>query len=105
VTDNGSFLLNPNTTYWVIADAQGTFDGSWNDNTIGDVGPSAGRSNNGPWSLHSPPDPDHFAFSVGGELGRRVPDGGSVSLLGACVDGGYGLGPVPLGPEGLSSEA
>jgi hypothetical protein len=49
----GSLLqLNANTPYWVIADAKGTFDGGWEFNPIGDMGPAAGRSNNGPWSLH-----------------------------------------------------
>jgi hypothetical protein len=44
--------LNANTQYWVIADAKGTFDGGWEFNPIGDMGPAAGRSDNGPWSLY-----------------------------------------------------
>lgn len=85
VTGSGgsAFTLDANTKYWVIADARGTFNGAWNDNTIGDIGPSAGRSNNGPWSLQSTSSVNHFAFRVEGQV---VPEPASgMVLLGLVV--------------------
>jgi hypothetical protein len=72
--------LNANTTYWVIADAQTTFDGSWNFNSIGDVGNTAGRSNNGAWSLRV--NDDRMALRVQGTL---VPEPASLALLGGAL--------------------
>jgi hypothetical protein len=74
----GTLLLAPNTKYWVIADAEGTFDGGWNLNTTGNTGPTAGQSEGGPWSLHSPE--QRFAFRV---EGRFVPEPSSLALV-AC---------------------
>jgi hypothetical protein len=50
----GSTLqLNANTQYWVIGDGKTTFEGGWEYNPSGEMGgPTAGRSDNGPWSLH-----------------------------------------------------
>src|SRR5206468_1006764 len=57
--------LNAGTQYWVIADGKTTFDGGWEFNPIGDVGPTAGRSDNGPWSLHVQ-DPTRMVLRVEG---------------------------------------
>jgi len=72
----GTLLLAANTKYWVIADAEGTFDGGWNFNTTGDTGPTAGQTEGGPWSLHSPE--QRFAFRV---QGRLVPEPASLALI------------------------
>ena len=72
----GTLLLAANTKYWVIADAEGTFDGGWNFNTTGDTGPTAGQTEGGPWSLHSPE--QRFAFRV---QGRLVPEPASLTLV------------------------
>lgn len=77
VADNATLQLDANTTYWVIADARGSFDGSWNSNTVGDLGLTAGRSDNGPWNLR--PDDDRMALRV---EGRVVPEPSSLALLG-----------------------
>ena len=76
----GTLQLNTNTTYWVIADAQTTFDGSWNFNSTGDVGNTAGRSNNGPWDLRI--NDDRMALGVQGTL---VPEPASLALVGAAL--------------------
>jgi hypothetical protein len=75
-TFGGSTQLNANTTYWVIADAQTTFDGSWNFNSIGDKGNTAGRSNNGPWDLRV--NDDRMALRVQGTL---VPEPASLAVI------------------------
>jgi hypothetical protein len=73
----GSVQLNPNTKYWIIADAKGKFDGAWEFNPINDFGPVAGRSNNGPWSLQNANDP-RLVFQV---EGRLVPEPASLTLI------------------------
>ncbi len=50
---NGTLQLSANTTYWVVADTEGTFDGGWNFNTTGDTGLTAGQTEGNPWSLHA----------------------------------------------------
>lgn len=77
-SDDGSFTLNPNTTYWVVADGEGTFDGGWSYNSIGEKGPWAGQSEGLPWNLHDPED-DRFAFRVEGR--PIVPEPTSACLL------------------------
>jgi hypothetical protein len=72
----GTLLLAANTKYWVIADAEGMFDGGWNFNTTGDTGPTAGQSEGNPWSLHNPE--QRFAFRV---EGRLIPEPASVTLV------------------------
>jgi len=72
----GTLQLNANTTYWVIADAQTTFDGSWNFNSTGDLGNTAGRSNNGPWDLRV--NDDRMALRVQGTL---VPEPASLAVI------------------------
>ena len=69
--------LAPNTKYWIIADAKGTFDGAWEFNPINDFGPVAGRSNNGPWNLQNANDP-RLVFQV---EARFVPEPSCVALL------------------------
>jgi hypothetical protein len=73
----GPLLANANTTYWVIADAKSSFDGSWNFNAVSDTGATAGRSDNGPWNLR--PDDDRMALRVEGQI---VPEPTSLALLG-----------------------
>jgi hypothetical protein len=60
-------------------DGQTTFDGSWNFNSVGDVGPTAGRSDGFPWNLR--PQDDRMALRV---EGNAVPEPASLGLL-ACV--------------------
>lgn len=80
---DGSLLLAANTTYWVVADAEGTFDGGWNFNTTGETGATAGQTEGFPWNLH---DADQrFAFRVQGEL---VPEPGSLILCASGVVAG-----------------
>jgi hypothetical protein len=76
---NGLLQLTANTTYWVVADAEGTFDGGWNFNSIGDTGATAGQTEGNPWNLHAPD--QRFAFRI---QGRLVPEPTSVML---CVIG------------------
>ena len=77
-------LLLANTTYWVIADARGSFDGAWRFNNIGDIGLTAGRSapvNSfayGPWNVR--PDDDRYALRVQGRE-VQVPDAGRTAVL------------------------
>jgi hypothetical protein len=85
--DDGSLMLNANSIYWVIADGKDTFDGSWNFNSIGDVGDTAGRTDNGPWNLR--PDDDRYALRV---EGRLVPEPATLSLLGLGAMGLLALG-------------
>jgi hypothetical protein len=75
----GSVQLAPNTKYWIIADAKGTFDGAWEYTPLNDFGPVAGRSNNGPWNLHNPNDP-RLVFQVEARI-AAVPEPGCIALL------------------------
>ena len=75
---NGTLQLSANTTYWVVADTEGTFDGGWNFNTTGDTGLTAGQTEGNPWNLHAPD--QRFAFRV---QGRLVPEPASILLV-AC---------------------
>jgi hypothetical protein len=75
---DGSLPLTANTQYWVIADAEGTFDGGWNFNSIGDVGLTAGQTEGLAWNLRS--DDTRYAFRV---EGRPVPEAATVALLAA----------------------
>ncbi len=69
VADDGTQLLDANTTYWIIADAEGSFDGGWNFNSIGDVGLTAGQTEGNPWNPR--PNDDRYAFRV---QGMAVPE-------------------------------
>jgi hypothetical protein len=66
VVDDGTFLLDANTNYWIIADAEDSFRGSWNFNSIGDVGLTAGQSEGNPWNLR--PDDDRYALRVEAQI-------------------------------------
>lgn len=77
---NSSVQLDPNTSYWVIANGRTTFDGAWNFNSIGDMGPTAGRTEGFPWNLR--PDDTRMALRVEGNI---VPEPAAVSLI--CVGG------------------
>jgi hypothetical protein len=77
----GALQLAANTQYWIVADAKGTFDGAWEFNPTNDFGPAAGRSNNGPWSLHNPND-ERMVFQVSGRL---VPEPSPFGLLATLV--------------------
>lgn len=72
-TASGTTVLYANTTYWVIADAKGTFDGAWNFNNTGDVGPTAYRiapPNSfayGPWNVFPSTDL-RYALQVNGNV-------------------------------------
>jgi len=77
----GSVQLNANAQYWIIADAKGKFDGAWEFNPINDFGPAAGRSNNGPWSLHNANDP-RMVFQV---EGRLVPEPTSIGFVATAL--------------------
>jgi hypothetical protein len=81
----GSPQLSAGTTYWIVADARTTLDGGWNFNSTGDVGNTAGRSDNGPWSLRV--DDDRMALRVEGTL---VPEPASVAMLGLAAAAGLG---------------
>jgi hypothetical protein len=96
----GTTLLSANTTYWVIADAKGEYDGAWRFNNTADVGVTAGRSaetgteDYGPWNVR---DPDELLFALrvsGRETGTgQVPDtGGTLSLLALSMLGLLALG-------------
>ena len=84
--DDGTLTLNANTTYWIIADAKGSFDGSWNFNSIGDTGSTAGRSDNGPWNLR--PNDDRLVMRVEGTI---VPEPGSIGLVGIGILGSIAI--------------
>lgn len=79
----GSLLLAANTTYWVIADAEGHFDGGWNFNSIGETGPTAGQTEGFEWNAHNPE--QRFAFRVEGR--PAVPEPASLITLGIALAG------------------
>lgn len=85
-----SLDLAANTSYWVIADSLGSFDGSWLQNNTGASGPSAGRSNGGAWTLHANAD-DMFAVRLDGRASRDpttgVPEPGTFALAALTLAG------------------
>ncbi|HJQ78936.1 MAG TPA: choice-of-anchor R domain-containing protein [Lacipirellulaceae bacterium] len=70
-----TLFLAPNTQYWVIADAEGTFDGGWNFNSIGETGLTAGQTEGFAWSPHAAD--QRFAFRV---QGRLIPEPTALAL-------------------------
>ncbi len=82
VSDDGSFSLNANTNYWIVADAEESFRGSWNFNSIGDNSLTAGQTEGFPWNVRSP-DLPRYAMRIEG----RIPEPSTlllaaISLLG-----------------------
>lgn len=74
-------LMEANTTYWIIADAQGDSTFSWHHNVIGAMG-KGGRSGNppGPWNYNE--DSTSLAFRVNGRL---VPAPGATAMLATAM--------------------
>lgn len=64
-TADGSLMLSAGTPYWIIADAEEAFRGSWNFNTIGDNDLTAGQSEPNPWNVRSP-DEERYAMRIEG---------------------------------------
>ena len=58
-------MLTANTPYWIIADAEEAFRGSWNFNSVGDNNLTAGQSEPNPWNVRSP-DEARFAMRIEG---------------------------------------
>lgn len=77
----GSVLLNANTPYWIIVDSQGGYSGGWEFNPVGDLGPTAGRSNLGAWNANAA-DGQRYVMEVDGRV-AAVPEPGSVALTSA----------------------
>ncbi len=84
---DGAQILSANTTYWIIADGEGSFDGSWNFNSIGDVGLTAGQTEGNPWNLR--PMDDRYALRV---EGRVVPEPTSGFLTVLSAAGAWAIG-------------
>jgi len=82
VQDAGSLLLAANTDYWVIADAEGEFNGSWRYNDLGAMGLTAGQTAGNAWNLR--PDDDMYALRIGGtpfQQNPSVPEPSAILLL------------------------
>lgn len=82
VPDDGSFVLNANTNYWIIADGEEEFRGSWLFNSIGDNGLTAGQTEGNPWNVRSP-DLPRYAMRIEG----RVPEPSTLLLAAVCMLG------------------
>jgi hypothetical protein len=81
VNDVGTLVLDANTTYWVIVDGKTTFDGGWNENSIGETGFTAGRTNLGAWSQRSV---DELRLALRVE-GRLVPEPAGIGFVAAAA--------------------
>lgn len=81
----GSLDLAPNTTYWVIANSQGGYSGSWDTNNIGDLGPTAGRANNGAWNLDGTQTTRFVMELTGTTLPVPEPQAGALMLIGTML--------------------
>ena len=64
VYDAGSVMLAANENYWIIADAEGEFHGSWRFNSLGYMGLTAGQTEGSSWNLR--PNDDMYALRVEG---------------------------------------
>lgn len=80
--DDGTLLLSANTTYWVLMDGEGSFNGSWRFNTTGDTGLTAGQSEPNPWNVRV--DDERYALRVNGQLVPE-PTTALLALLGATA--------------------
>ncbi len=76
VQDAGFVLLDANTNYWVIADAQGEFSGAWRFNSEGAMGLTAGQTNGNAWNLR--PNDEMLALRIEGN--RAVPEPATLCL-------------------------
>ena len=85
VQDAGSVLLAANTNYWVIADAQGAFDGAWRFNNQGAFGLTAGQSSGNAWNLR--PDDEMYALRVNGNPAVPEPTTLLLAVLGLMLSG------------------
>lgn len=74
--DDGTLELIANTTYWVIADGEGEFNGSWRFNTTGDIGLTAGQTEPNAWNPRAAE--ERYALRVEGRIG--VPEPGTAIL-------------------------
>ena len=95
VSDAGSLLLQANTDYWVIADAEGNFEGAWRFNMYGDLGLTASQTENNPWNLH--PDDDMFALRVEGISAVPEPAALLLVVLGLALLPGWCFLRRPVG--------
>ncbi len=75
---DGSLELDANTDYWIIADAEGSFDGSWRFNSIGDMGLTAGQTEGNAWNVRN--DDERYAMRIQGRE-IPIPEPSSVALL------------------------
>lgn len=76
VVDDGSLLLDANTTYWVLMDGEGEFNGSWRFNVTGDMGLTAGQTEPNPWNPRAPE--ERYALRVEGRA--AVPEPGTMAM-------------------------
>ncbi len=83
--DDGSLELSANTTYWVLMDGEGGFDGAWRFNDTGDVGLTAGQSEPNPWNPRI--DDERYALRVEGRFAVPEPTTGLLVLIGVIVGG------------------
>ena len=99
VQDAGSVMLAANTDYWVIADAQGGFDGAWRFNNQGAMGLTAGQTNGNAWNLR--PNDEMYALRVNGN--PVVPEPATLLLACSGLVGLLGFLSRYRRPESLSS--
>jgi hypothetical protein len=64
-TFGGTFVLQPNTTYWLVADARTDFDGSWWNNATGDTGVATRDTDADAWGASAQVSP---AFRINGTV-------------------------------------
>ena len=76
--DDGTLELDANTTYWVIMDGEGDFNGSWRFNTTGDIGLTAGQTEPHPWNPRAPE--ERYALRVEGDVAVPEPTAGILAL-------------------------
>jgi hypothetical protein len=81
--DDGSLELSANTTYWVLMDGEGSFDGAWRFNDTGDIGLTAGQTEPNPWNLRI--DDDRYALRVEGRFAVPEPTTVLLGLIGAIA--------------------
>jgi hypothetical protein len=80
VTFSSPFVLQPDTKYWLVADAQPTFGGYWAQNITDDLELSF-RVNNGSWS--GVPADDAPAFRINGIVPTPTASASTFAVLAA----------------------